>query len=419
MVTESDRRDSACPRGISRRHFIKLATAAGLIAGCAPVPQPAPTWTGEPDVTTGVATATDTPAPTSSPTATATPMPTDTPAPTAIPAPTVHIRRPDIIKTYPDVPSKVVQAHHAGVWTGTPRGGRADNDLLVPEVLRQMLDTLIAELTGLHDGREAWAALFNPDERIAIKVNTLGFSGVAPFWTHVPLAMAVTECLQEAGVPAEQIFLYDITTSDLEGAGYSINRDGPGVRCYGTAESWRDRKKQGGRMYWDTNAFVRGWDLSGHEVGLSDILLHCDALINMPRLSDHSLSGITFAMKNHYGTFDSAAAFHVPETFRRAVVELNALPPIRDRTRLIVGDALVVVGWGEAVTGDSILMSFDPVATDTVALQLYLDAWPSGSEGLMPDSVVGRATPWLENAARLGLGTNDPDHMDLVEVNLV
>jgi hypothetical protein len=49
---------------------------------------------------------------------------------------------------------------------------------------------------------------------------------------------------------------------------------------------------------------------------------------------------------------------------------------------------------------------------------LWLDAWPSGSEGLMPDSVVGRATPWLENAANLGLGTNDLGRIDLIEKKL-
>jgi hypothetical protein len=220
------------------------------------------------------------------------------------------------------------------------------------------------------------------------------------------------------GVPAEQIFVYDITTSDLEGAGYTINRDGPGVRCYGTAASWDDRKTSSGRAYWDAGAFVSGWTLSGREVRLSEILLNCDALINMPRLCDHSLSGITFAIKNHYGTFDSAAAFHQHKTFCRAVAELNALPPIRDRTRLIIGDVLTIVGWDDAVTGDSILVSFDPVATDTAALQLWLDAWPSGSEGLVPDAVVGLATPWLENAAKLGLGTNDLDSMDVVEIAL-
>jgi hypothetical protein len=389
-----------------RRRFLKLAAAAGLLAGCDRGRELA----GAPASTPLLPSAT--------PSLTASPRPSDTPRPTSVPLPPAQPQRPKIMQFYPDAPSKVVQTRHAGVWTGTPSGGKGDNDLLAPVALRQMLDTSIIELTGLDDAQKAWSALFSPDERIAIKVNTLGFAGVAPFWTHTPLAMAVTECLQDVGIPAEQIYLYDTTTVDLAGAGYPINRDGPGVRCYGTAESWDDRKTKSGRTFWDTDAFVPGWVLSGREVRLSEILLHCDALINMPRLSDHSLSGITFAMKNHYGTFDSAVAFHEHNTFCQAVAELNALLPIADRTRLIVGDLLLIVGWDDAVTGDSLLMSFDPVATDTVALQLWLDAWPLGSEGLMPEAVAGRAGPWLENAASLGLGTNDPDNIRMVEVRL-
>lgn len=63
------------------------------------------------------------------------------------------------------------------------------------------------------------------------------------------------------------------------------------------------------------------------------------------------------------------------------------------------------------------LASCDPVATDTVALELWLIAWPSGSEGLLPDAVVGRAIRWLENAARLGLGTDDPASTDVTKID--
>jgi hypothetical protein len=58
-----------------------------------------------------------------------------------------------VVKTHPDVWSKVVHAHHEGVW---------DGENLVPGALRQMLDASITELTGLSDAREAWAALFRP-----------------------------------------------------------------------------------------------------------------------------------------------------------------------------------------------------------------------------------------------------------------
>jgi len=396
MTKEHNHSDSPRPRGISRRDFIKLAAAAGLLAGCGPARPPTVTpilseAEGPTDTPAATSMPTDTPAATSMPTDTpaVTPMPTDAPAPTATSV--VTARRPEIIKMYPDAPSKVVRAHHSGVW---------DGEELATEAIRQMLDASITELTGLNDAGEAWAALFDPGERIAIKVNTISTSD---FWTRVPLVMAVAERLQEIGIPAEQITIFDRYTSELEYAGYPINRDGPGVRCHGTDS---DR--------------TEGWTIMDTDIALSDILLNCDALINMPILKHHNHSGVTFAMKNHFGTFDKPKYFHRPVT-GPAIVELNALAPIRDCTRLVIGDTLTVCpisqgGWFQAVTGDSILMSFDPVAHDTVGLQMLAEV--RIAEGHDPEAAIELANPWLADSAALGLGANDPDDMDLVEVTL-
>jgi hypothetical protein len=292
----------------------------------------------------------------------------------------------------PAGPSKVVHTH-AAVWNG---------ETLVPEAIRQMLDASITELTGLNDATKAWASLFASDEQIAIKVNAFRNSLI---WTHVPLVMAVTECLQEAGVPAEQIVIFDYYTSELEEAGYPVNKDGPGVRCYGT----------------DT-AYTEGWKVSGLNIRLSDILLGCDALINMPVLKSHMIAGISFALKNHYGSFENPAMLH--GHIGRTMAELNALPPIKDRTRLIIGDVLTAClsyrnaypYWESDWTGDSILMSFDPVAHDTVGLEMLSQL--KTDNDLNPASNISMATPCLESGAELGLGTNEPDHIEVVEVML-
>ena len=346
MKSENNRNGNAQPRTISRRDFIKLAAAAGLLAGCSAIRQLG-----------------------------------------AAPTPS----REEIIKIYPDVPSKVVHARHAGAWEGED---------LVPEALRQMLDASIIELTGLDDAIEAWAALFSPDERIAIKVNTIPRGS-----THVPLVMAVTERLQAAGVPAEQILIFDRFTYELENEGYPVNEDGPGVRCYGT----------------DYDHYTQeDWTLMDTAIKLSDLMLSCDALINIPILKQARGPGISFAMKNHYGTFNKPFNFHLP-LWVRAFGELNALPPIRERTRLIIGDVLTVdKGWDGAYhtigTGDAILMSFDPVAHDTVGLQLVNQIL--AAEGSSTEATTSQATPWLEHAAEIGLGTNNPDNMDVVEIEL-
>jgi len=334
---------------------------------------------------------TDTPAPT--------PAPTETAEPTASPTftPAASARRSDIVKIYPDVPSRVVRVRHAGVWKESPRGGVKDNEVLVPEIIRQMLDAAIAKLTGLDDAQAAWGALFTPQERIAIKVNTIQGSDL---WTHIPLALAVAECLQGAGVPAEQIAIYDRYALELKNAGYTINKDGPGVRCLGT----------------DLD-YTGGWKVMDVDVKFSDVLLNSDALINIPVLKQHSMTGISFALKNHYGTFDSPARFHEGRA-KQALGELNSLQPIKERTRLTIGDVLAVAAgsWASLVTGDSILMSFDPVAHDAVGLQLYGDAMTA--KGRNSTLAARLAAPWLENAAALGLGTSDPAHIELMEVSL-
>ncbi len=189
------------PSPLSRRDFLRL-TAAGLgslaagpiLSACSRNP----------------ATATAAAAPATAAPATATTAATLAGKPLS-----------EIIKIFPAVHSKVIQTHHAGVWS---------DKTLVPGALRKMLDASITKLTGLNDARAAWAALFKPGERIAIKVNTFSNSLI---WTHAPLVKEVTNSLQEAGIPAEQITIFDAQNFELTTAGYPLNPDGPGVRCTG------------------------------------------------------------------------------------------------------------------------------------------------------------------------------------------
>jgi hypothetical protein len=365
-------------RKISRRDFVKLATAAGLLAGCSANEQQS--------ISMSTDNPTDTPIPS--------PAPLDTPVPpTATPVPAVASRRPDIIKMYPDVPSKVVHTHHAGVW---------DSEGLVPEALRQILDASITKLTGLNDATEGWATLFAPDERIAIKVNTFSNSII---WTHLPLVNAVAASLQDAGIPAEQIFIYD-SLSVFEDAGYEINEDGPGVRCIKESD------------------FTGEWQVANRTVRLSSTLQSCDALINMPVLKSHMIAGLTFALKNHFGSVSSPSSLHNP--IDQTIAELNALSPIKDHTRLIIGDILEAnlqysssswPYWEPDWKGDSILMSFDPVAHDAVGMQI-LEQLQTENNAALSSYLRDKATSYLRIGAELGLGTDQPDNMDIVEIKL-
>ena len=65
---------------------------------------------------------------------------------------------------------------------------------------------------------------------------------------------------------------------------------------------------------------------------------------------------------------------------------------------------------------DSILMSFDPVAHDTVGLQLYCDVMTA--KGDDPARATDQASTWLQESASLGLGTNDLENIDIVEIRV-
>jgi uncharacterized protein (DUF362 family) len=350
-------------RSLSRRDFLRISTVGlgaltggRLLSACNPAP--APTATAVPPTATIAAT-----------------------QPSVIP-------NPEIFQFYPTTSSKVIHSHHAGAWAG---------EKLSPAALREMVDDSITNLTGVADSKEAWAALFKPTERIAIKVNAFQNSTI---WTHAPLVQAVTDSLVEAGHPAEQIVIYDSTSNELKTAGFILNQDGPGVRCYGTDSHYKE-----------------GWKVDNVNVQLSAVLLDCDALINMPVLKSHMIAAMTYSLKNHFGTVSNPGGLH--GSIDAKIAGLNALPEIKEKTRLIVGDALEAnlrysnswPYWKADWKGDSILMSYDPVAVDTVGAQILGTA-------LENEDFTARAIAGFDEAAKLGLGTNNPANMNVIERKL-
>jgi hypothetical protein len=368
---------------LSRRNLLKIsgAAAAGAllnVSGCAPAstpPAPPVEKTTQPAA-----------APSATPVEIPSAVPTVTPT-----VPQKAYRRPEIIQFHPAAKSRVVRARSADAWQG---------EKLAPEAVRKMVDAAIVKLTGKADAKTAWLALFDPGEKIAIKVNAFRNSTI---WTHPELVKAVTDGLQEAGIPGEQITVFDYYDDELKTAGFTINKDGPGVRCYGTEDQYTTR--------WEVAANVHSQ--------LSDILLNADALINMPVLKSHMIAGMTFALKNHYGSVSYPDGLH---NIAKSLPGLNALPPIKDATRLVIGDVLSANTkysdgwpyWEADVQGDSILMSYDPLAHDTVGYQMLLKL--AEEKGSPTEYIAGMAEPWFKSCGDAGLGANDLDQIELLEI---
>ena len=285
---------------------------------------------------------------------------------------------------YPETAKSVISTvRHDGVWNG---------EEIQTHVVLEMLDAAITKLTNLNDAPAAWRALFDPGERIGIKVNT-----ISRYTTTPEVAYAVAQRLQDAGIPAEQITIFDRSDRELMDRGFTINADGPGVRCR-SATAWEQPK-----------------EVEGTTQLVHDVMLSCNALINIPTIKEHGISGFTSALKNHYGTVNNPGALHA-NNCDPYIAKLNALPEIRDKTRLIICDALRTCpyDWNRMTKENLILMSFDPVAQDILARQILLDRRETDGR---PAGYIAGKSHYLDTAFDMGLGA-DAEHTEIRKVTL-
>jgi hypothetical protein len=327
------------------------------------------------------------------PTASATAMPatyTPVPAtPTVPPPPTATPTAPsraDLMARWPASPtSRVIVVRHNGVWTG---------DAPDPAIVREMLDAGLGALTDYGDVMAVWHTLFDPGERVLLKVNCISYGGP----TQPVVTYAVAERLQQAGLPAENLLIFDRTGHELSAAGYQVNEGGPGVQCHGAQGTGTEAS-----FSQATVRFFQEFDAY-------------DALINLPTPKQHGMAGISVSLKNHYGSINRPGALH-GNYCDPGIAELNAHPLIRDKTRLVVGAALQVSprDWNRPERENALLLSFDPVALDTVGRDILVrHLQEQGQNG----SFQVEGARHLRTAQALEVGATDPDLIDLREVNL-
>jgi hypothetical protein len=259
-----------------------------------------------------------------------------------------------------------------------------------------MLDNGLRTLTGTPDALPVWRTLFGPGERVLLKVNCISSGGP----TQPAVTYGVAQRLQDAGVPAESILIFDRSSGELARAGYIVNEDGAGVRCHG-------REKSG----------------TGSQAALSQAKVHlfrevdnCDSIINLPIPKQHGMAGVSISLKNHYGSVDRPSALH-GNGCDPGIAELNAVPTIRDKTRLVVAAAVSVspTDWDRPARDNALVMSFDPVALDTVCRDILVAH--RQAQGLAAGSLVEGARH-LRTAQALNLGATEAHLIDLQEVNL-
>ena len=266
-------------------------------------------------------------------------------------------------------------------------------------VLNKMLGQGMQAFTGTKSDAAAWKKLFKPTDVVGIKVNCLFAKNAS---THPEVAASIIAGLKLAGVKPDNIIVWDRNDREMIRAGFVINRDAD-VKCYGTEGEYDADPTETGSF----------------KGKLSKILTEkITALINVPILKDHSMAGVTCAMKNHYGSHVNPGDHH-GNNCDPFLADLNSVPVIKDKTRLIITDALrPICNGGPGCKPEflwdfkSLMISADPVAMDYQGWQV-IEA-RRAEVGLKPLADAGRPTKFITTAASKGLGTNDPAKMEII-----
>ncbi len=281
------------------------------------------------------------------------------------------------------------------------------------ELLVKLLDAAMQKLTDAADAPAAWRKLFGPKDRVGIKVNTLGLS------TQPAVVDAIVAGLRQAGVPAEQIIIWDRLDAELARAGYRLSKSGSGVQCRGT-----DAERAGRRTAAEGPG--RGYDerieTSGQIGSAFSRIVTQDVsvLISVPALKDHNLAGVSLGLKNFYGAIHNPNKYH-DHNCDPYVADVVSHPHIRGKWRLTVCDgtrAQYNAGPGPhpgfAWPFAGLIVSNDVVAADAVAADL-LDGQrkEKGLKSLVDD---GRPAKHIATAAARGLGEGELSKIDRIEV---
>lgn len=316
------------------------------------------------------------------------------------------------------------------------------------KVVHGMTSRLVQNLSGRTNGKQAWDALFRsfneshntsisgyrPGQRIAIKVNCNqdrspewgvpgqgGRPGIAQNGLPSPHAVValVTQLIEVAGVRGEDIMIYDVT--GIRNVGQPILTR---IRANSNPQFQMvkflagDDYNLGGRLSAVPDAAnpIRFAQADVPTAYLPRQVTEATYLINMALLRPHGMAGVTLTAKNHFGSVHfpndggwSPRILHnsvlrtQPMASYNALVDLVGHRHLGGKTMLYVLDGLYTAEHNEGSVfkwasfndhwASSMLMSQDPLAIDSVALDL-LRSEPRATQ------VRGNADNYLHEAAQ-------------------
>ena len=212
--------------------------------------------------------------------------------------------------------------------------------------LVEMMDQGLLALTSAGDLREAWRSVLNGAQQVAVKFNSVGAELIA---TNAAIARVLVDSLRRAGLPMRAITLVEAPEHLADELGTGQPRAG-----------WAEMIRVGSTVE-----------------SLARYFVDADAVINVGTLKTHQIAGMSGCLKNiSHAVIRRPGRYHA-NGCAPFVGHVVGAPPVSSRLRLNVLSALrVVIDGGpdaaeeQLASGSAVLMSFDPVAVDSVGLGL-------------------------------------------------
>lgn len=305
------------------------------------------------------------------------------------------------------------------------------------EAAYKMLEKGMLLLTGEKKLKKAWRQFVGKDEIIGLKVNPVAGK---PLSTSHAVTKSIVKQLLEAGIPKENIVIWDRREMQLHEAGFN-EENYPGIKIRGTEQQDaeggfydKDGILYGEKMidkdwyYWadceqEYDAYTLPYMVnSGKYSYFTKICTQeVDKIINVPILKNAGPT-VTLCLKNlGYGAITNTGRLH-KTLWADTSTEVCAFPPLRDKVVLNIVDGLR--GCFDGGPGanpqficnyNTLLVGTDPVAVDRIGYDIVINK--RIEEGVQEEELP-RGRKFMEMAAELKLGIADPDKIQLVEADV-
>lgn len=277
------------------------------------------------------------------------------------------------------------------------------------DAARVMLARLMSEFTGEQDLGKAFGKFVHPADKVAIKVNGIAAQKGATMGSNKELILEIVKGVLAAGVPAANIYVFEQYPSFLSGTRISDKVLPAGVKSY---------------THNTQDAVMPEIRVSGVNTRFCRQLTDCTAVINVPLIKDHSITGYTGALKNMtHGCVLNPQAFHamggspyIPLLYAQDVIKSRVRLHITDGYKLIYNGGPLDKDKNARIPHEALYISTDPVAQDIVGWQL-LDKIRT-DKGMPTFKKAKREPTYIRIAGDLGLGIADQNQITFREVAL-